>query len=587
MTSSQSTFSWPSTIPDHPRLLATSEDWTRIARQVETDVVSRLMFQTLVRRVEKILDEAPLDRVMTGRMLLMVSRQALERLSLLSLVARVSGDHRFADRAAAELRALATFTDWNPSHFLDTAEMALAVAIAYDWLYDELDVATREAVETALLQKAILPSLDEDAASNWWLRADENWVQVCHGGLAAAAIALADRNPDLSKLILERALDRLPPVAQRYAPDGAYPEGPMYWSYGTAYHVTLAAALERFTGSTCGIERYPGFFESANYIAHVTAPSGDYFNYSDCAPRRRLQAQLFWMANRENRPDWLSDDLDNLERDLAEYESTPDAQYWYYDMVALALLWHRPIAESKLPRRHLWKGTGPTPVALYRWGENQFLGIKGGSVGVSHSHMDLGSFVYEASGVRWAVDCGMQDYDSLESAGVDLWNETDQHSQRWEVFRIGPDSHNLLRFDGRPQLLAQHAAIRGTDGECVVDLTGVYEGVDVARRRFTIDDDGFTLVDEWQAPSPVGASSYWLTTSTVTIADNRIYLVDSSEQLELRVSASCDFTIEAIDVSLPQRSFDAPNPNLKRIEIRCDAARTGRLSLKATALGLS
>lgn len=588
MTSPQPTLSWPGPIPAHPRLLASSDDWVRLARQVETDRVSRLLFQTLKRRAERIVAEAPLERIMTGRMLLMVSRQALERISLLSLVACVGGDRRFADRATAEMRALAAFSDWNPSHFLDSAEMALALAIGYDWLYETLDIATREAVETALLHKAILPSLDEGAASNWWLRADENWVQVCHGGLAAAAIAVADKDPALSGTILQRAVDRLPLVAQRYAPDGAYPEGPMYWSYGTAYHVMLAAALERFTGSTHRIERYPGFFESSDYIAHVTAPSGDYFNYSDCAPRRRLQAQLFWMANQTGRLDWLSDDFESLERDLTEYESDPGVQYWYYDMVALALLWHRPIEEAKrVPRQRLWSGAGASPVALYRWGKDQFLGIKGGSVGVSHSHMDLGSFVYEAKGVRWAVDCGMQDYDSLESAGVDLWNETDQDSQRWDVFRIGPDSHNILRFDGKPQLLNRHAAVLASDEECVVDLTDVYEGVTAANRKFDIEEDGFAVLDEWTAAYAAAASSSWLTTSHVRIAKDRIYLRSGMEELELQVTASCDFTISIIDVSLPPRSFDAPNPNLKRIEIRCDAVENGQLRLKATALGLS
>ncbi|MEQ1768560.1 MAG: heparinase II/III family protein [Devosia sp.] len=572
---------WPIAVPEHPRLLASEADWARLRSQVQSDAVSRLLFQTLSRRAERIVTEAPLTRDMTGRMLLMVARQALERVSLLALVANVTEDRRFVDRAAAEMRALAAFEDWNPSHFLDTAEMALALSIGYDWLYHRLDAATRQTIETALMEKAIRPSLDETIASNWWLRADENWVQVCHGGLAAAAIVLGDGQAEVARQILQRALDRLPAVARRYAPDGAYPEGPMYWSYGTAYQVVLAAALERFTGSSHGIERYAGFMESADYIAHVTAPSGAYFNYSDCAPGRRLQAQLFWLADRDHRPDWLADDRDGLARDLAEYEANPGVQYWYYDMVALALLWHRPTdAARKVPKKDLWVGGGPVPVALYRWGEGHFLGVKGGSVGISHSHMDLGSFVYEATGVRWAVDLGMQDYDSLERAGVDLWNEKEQVSQRWDVFRIGPDSHNILRFDDRSQLLDRLAPITvATARECVVDLSNVYDGVPIARRIFKIADGGFLLDDEWSGPVPVAASVSWLTYATVKQNGDELRLRRDGKELKLHVSSSGTFAVTVSDMSAPVRPFDAANPGLTKIEIRCQAASHGRLSI--------
>ena len=321
-------------------------------------------------------------------------------------------------RAIAELIAVSRFADWNPDHFLDTAELCLAVSIGYDWLHHQLSSEQREEIATALLQKGIEPSLETAAPSNWWLTTDENWAQVCHGGLSAAVIVLADRNVELAEFVLTRAIAAIPSVAASYAPDGAYPEGPMYWSYGTGYHVVLAAALESLTGSAQGLDEFTGFAESAEYINAMTAPSGEYFNYADCAARRRLQAQMFWMADRYGRPDWLTHDLATLERDLEEYRASPSDQYWYYDMVALALLWRQPVAAELPTPQPFWSGGGRMPVATYRWGQNFFLGVKGGSVGQSHSHMDVGSFVFEAGGERWAVDTGMQDYAGLEAAGV-------------------------------------------------------------------------------------------------------------------------------------------------------------------------
>ena len=233
----------PKPLPDHPRLLAYPGDWKRLQAQIAADPVSARLWSALQRRAQVLLAEPPLTRTLTGRRLLTVSRQALERIGALALVAKVGGDVAIAERARSEVLALARFLDWNPSHFLDVAEMSLAVSIGLDWLHDGFAAAERDEIATALRDKALRPSLDKMVRSNWWLEAAENWVQVCHGGLCAAAIAIADREPDLADFILERALEKLPAAAATYAPDGAYPEGPMYWSYGTSYHVVLAAAL--------------------------------------------------------------------------------------------------------------------------------------------------------------------------------------------------------------------------------------------------------------------------------------------------------------------------------------------------------
>ena len=55
---------------------------------------------------------------------------------MLGLLYRLEGKPAYAERAWQELDAAAHFPDWNPRHFLDTAEMTHAFAVAYDWLYD-------------------------------------------------------------------------------------------------------------------------------------------------------------------------------------------------------------------------------------------------------------------------------------------------------------------------------------------------------------------------------------------------------------------------------------------------------------------
>ena len=42
----------------------------------------------------------------------------------------------YAAKAKENLLEVCAFKDWNPSHFLDTAEMSHAVGVGYDWLYE-------------------------------------------------------------------------------------------------------------------------------------------------------------------------------------------------------------------------------------------------------------------------------------------------------------------------------------------------------------------------------------------------------------------------------------------------------------------
>ncbi|KAB2646634.1 MAG: hypothetical protein DVB35_05770 [Verrucomicrobia bacterium] len=66
---------------------------------------------------------------------------------------RLTKDVRFLNQAKSDLMTVCHFDDWNPSHFLDIAEMSFAVSIGYDWLYSELTPEERGIIKEALLKK--------------------------------------------------------------------------------------------------------------------------------------------------------------------------------------------------------------------------------------------------------------------------------------------------------------------------------------------------------------------------------------------------------------------------------------------------
>ena len=112
----------------HPRLFATETDFKQLKKDLSKGVLRSMAAKRIVERAEFLLPTEPLARKLVGRRLLDTSRAALYRISTLAMAFRLSGDRRFLDRAVKELRAVCAFSDWNPSHFLDTGEMSLAVA---------------------------------------------------------------------------------------------------------------------------------------------------------------------------------------------------------------------------------------------------------------------------------------------------------------------------------------------------------------------------------------------------------------------------------------------------------------------------
>lgn len=115
-----------------------------IRKVISSDKMWRDYHGLMIEGADSILSVPILDRVVTGRRMLGVSRECLRRVLLLGYAYRMTGQGKYAQRAEAEMKNAAQFTDWNPSHFLDVAEMTTALAIGYDWLYNYISDETKK-----------------------------------------------------------------------------------------------------------------------------------------------------------------------------------------------------------------------------------------------------------------------------------------------------------------------------------------------------------------------------------------------------------------------------------------------------------
>ena len=241
-------------------------------KTVAADKAWQNLQNAMVAECQRLQKEPPVQRIQIGRRLLDKSREALRRIFQLSYVYRVTGDAAMFKRAEAELLAVSAFSDWNPSHFLDVAEMTMAVAIGYDWLYEALSPESRKIIRDAIINKGL--KLSMDPKYNSWLKVEHNWNQVCNAGMTYGAMAVYEDEPALAKQIINRSLESIVLSMKDYGPDGAYPEGYGYWGYGTSFNVMFISAIEKLFGKDFGLSSKLGFLQTASYLENMTGPVG-------------------------------------------------------------------------------------------------------------------------------------------------------------------------------------------------------------------------------------------------------------------------------------------------------------------------
>lgn len=584
-------------LPPHPRLFADAARFT--ALKTRNDEISRNLVALLRADADKKLTAAPIVYPATG-FLMGQMREVQGRVLTLSMIYRLSGERRYFERARQELLQLAALPEWRPGHFLDVGEAALAAGIGLDWLYDELSPDDREHIAQAIVKNALLPSLEVQAGGGSWMNGDFNWNQVCNAGLTVGALAVFERKPKIARRVLERAIQSLPHAAATYAPDGTYPEGPSYWSYGTTFHVLMVEALRSSLGTSFDLEKSPGFLQTTDFMAQVLAPSGEEYNYSDYhggEARAKSEPVMLWFARENANRDIARAELNNL-TELAESLQKTGAAPRLSRFFALGLLWWNPDlpplhAQSTLPLH--WTASGQLPLAVLRsaWNDPRatYLAIKGGTPNTSHGHMDAGSFILEADGVRWALDLGTENYNTMRAAKIDLWNYA-QDSSRWTTFRVGPEGHNILRFDGQLQQIDGKAEIRALPAQNgivgnVVELTPLYRNQVARVQRIVrlLPDRTVSIEDEWTTGErAVEASWQWLTKAEVTRTAQGVVLKQAGESLEIQIQSASAFTLDIEDVSKSQHPQDSPNPGLNRIVIRLSGAPQSTCKLQVRAI---
>ena len=536
----------------HPRLLLKAGEETLIQSLINSSPEYSKIHQYVIETADAFLLSPTIVKP-SGTRNNVESQAAIEQIFFLAYAYRMTKQVQYLTKAEAVINDVCNWTSWN-SYSLDTCEMTFAVGIGYDWLFNDLTVATKQKAREKILNYGFLNQKNKP----FW-DFTSNWNQVCMGSLAFSALAIygdgtTQMNTEAAG-ILDKVIAKNPNSLNTYI-DGIYPEGPMYWSYGTSYQVILLSALESIYGQNHeGINRLtstPGFLKSAQYMQYVTGPTALYFNYSDSTAKRSPLPVALWMAKKANRPEWLTEEKKIMESG-GYSENSGNRRF-----LPLALIYGKDISMDNLPnpQAKLWSGIGINPLALVRtdWKGSlgKYMGIKGGTPTYSHGQMDGGFFIYDSQGIRWGMDFGKYDYEAQDYLDD---NNNSQTGDRWKIFRVASTSQNTISIKKATETAWQYHKV---DGMATIDelydtqakrgakvnmksLLGLNNELLAANRSAYLVDESYFEVKDYISNGAEPINLYWnmVTRSLIeTVSPNQLRLTQGGKRVILEVVSS-------------------------------------------------
>ena len=524
----------------HPRLLATESDFEVLRREIKENSHKARWFKQLLEYCEEIKTKDTLRYELRDGVRLLFVSWDLQRYSIaLALAYKLTGDRTYFECAWPHLKAAAEMPDWNPSHHIDVGTLAYGYAVAYDWFYDIMTPEQRAIMEKGAYENlfyTVNRAIEQKDTAYCNILMSNNHNVFSNAGVMASVMAFMDVYPEIASKVGADIIRVLECFMDKFAPMGAYYEGPYYAETAINYTVRVFAVMKPTLGTFYGLDKAQGFDLLADFIILLQSDYGA-FNFADSKCSLLAIAGMFWI-------------FDHFEK-KGRKDSVAARNFAHppFDQIAEAILWYNVKEEEGGDLRTVVHYPEEEIIAMrdsYRDGQT-FVGIKAGNTVYAHSHLDAGSFVFDAMGKRWAHDLGQDNYNLYYKYN------------HWDVYRLRAESHNTLIVnpDATPgYVLGSRADVvefvdtpdRVKTVVRMTDLYGKERGVDSARRGYLFVDGRSSLVvrDELKLNRESLVRWHMCTDALAEIDENRVTLRDKNnpeKYITLEFLANCDIEL--------------------------------------------
>ena len=561
----------------HPKIQYTAADAVRVRNLVATNLKMQGWFELLKEDVDSYLNSpAPPYNIYDG---LRLDCLAANRAKTLAFVYLITQDAKYAAAAWRNIEEACNYPDWNHKrHFLDVADMARGIAVAYDWCYDYLSEQQRIKVENALKTFVLDRALEcyngtATYSSSYWPTNNRNWNIVCNTGVMVAALAIFDTNPNFCSQIISKGYNSLEYSLNMYAPDGGFIEGVSYWDYATSNLVDMFEASMTALGTDFDYYYTNSIPLTGAFPVYLNGLKRG-FNFGDSYNKTAISETSYYFAKRNNDPSFAK-----VVVDLMEQNSVVGG--------ILMLKWYDPgfVSETGFFPDAYFRGVEAGSMRSGTGGNHEsFLGFKGGENGEGHGNLDIGTFVFDSADKRWAEDLGRDNYNYPNYFGVD----------RYRYYANRGEGQNILLINPKGKMYDQ--SITGSafmtdfssgqwNAYSIFNTTGAYESyVTNARRGFMLTKNRQQAVIRDEIILKTSSDIWWFmhTKANIELKDNGRTAILTYGSSKCIVSLECSVPGASFSIMNAEHFEQSPKPAPQYIT-NLDAYRKLAVNVSAPA----
>jgi len=510
----------------HPRLHVTAARLQELRRLVKEDATYAGLFEPVKKKADKAAADGPtkyiVDDKWSGKEQLW-QREVGETIPELAMAYLMTGDAKYFDAAQAWMIESLDYETWGLEPFegndLAAGHQLYGIALAYDWLWNDLDEVIRQAIAEKLTKRARFMYNVADTKEAYWADSylqNHLWVNIT--GLAACGFALYGEVEEAGKWIA-LPLEKYKVTFGLLPADGSSFEGVPYWGYGVEYMLKFMDLARPLLGED--------FYKGSEFWKNTS-----YFRiYSSLPPSLWARKNNLMSFGDSPRWDWYGPDY-ILRRLAAEYRDpyaqgfaneVDDAKVNAHIAAFLNVLWYDPTVEAKgtkdLPAfkhfedlglafmRSDWSGN--ETVCAFKCGPHigkHALSMLSEDPGSGHVHPDEGAFQIMAYGDWLIVDDGYAQK-WTEYQNTLLVNGVGQEGEGYDWFR-----GDVLCKEKRGAKILRAESSDEIDF-VIGDATGAYKKAaglkKFVRSVFYLKPAAWVIVDEVEAEEPSKFEFYY------------------------------------------------------------------------------
>lgn len=564
----------------HPRLLADGNAFEQLAAEAGAESRIGSWIESALKNADDILLTEPCTYRLQEFRLNAVVHKMLERIITLGFAYRIGGEEKYAARAWEEMNAAIAFPDWNPQHFLDTAEMTFAVAAGYDLCYDYIaKIGKTGAAEQAIITKGLNEGEKQYrgyGTGTCFVYKDMNWNAVCNAGMAAGALAVMDSCPEYACGIIQNSLRSLDYILPSFAPSGGWDEGFGYWKYTVSYLARMVQCLDNTLGTDFNIPHFTGISETGLYAVSVFGKTGSN-NYHDSGEDGSICPEMLWLGNTFNNSAYTSYYIKHIDTSIQN------------DYVWRCLYYDKNTGENECSFPADIKTDGielATMCGSYDDDFGLWLSFHGGKNNVNHTHYDEGTFVLDMLGERWACDLGSEPLSYLGTS-IDKLYRSRAEGHNTVVINPGADVGQEKNADCK---IERFESI-GSGALAVLNMSSALSGNALrAKRGFMVKDNRRTAVIQDKISLKAQSEVYWFMHTAADVYwenENTAVLSVGNKRMQLKAAVEGGtaelYTAEAAPLpTSPQVGGQADNAGMRKIVIKVSGSGDVKISVRLT-----